>query len=141
MAYNLLNQFSGLYIAKEGESCSSACAREKLVCSEEQLFQHKYLFSGCENLKTNIRSLTRNITSCNYSHENEQDVPNLQGTMLNTAHYTRARSTFNCSAKPPLLVNKRRICYCHGTYCFHPYFHMNQSLNIMLLQFSIINDT
>ena len=98
-----------------GGTCDSACTKQGMACSEQQLWAHNSEVDSAAELKALIGALggsTATAADCNnFDWKLSADVPSFSTGECYASASNRDLGTFKCSAETS--TEKRRLCYCN----------------------------
>ena len=95
-----------------GGTCDSACTKQGMACSEQQLWAHNSEVDSATELKALIGALGGSTAAdCNFDYPVNADVPVFSTWVCYASASNRDIVTFKCSAETS--TEKRRLCYCN----------------------------
>ncbi len=97
-----------------GGTCDSACTKQGMACSEQQLWAHNSEVDSATELKALIGALGGSTAAdCNnFDYPVNADVPSFSTGECYASASNRDIGTFKCSAETNP-AEKRRLCYCN----------------------------
>ena len=102
----------GWFLGEKSETCTDACGKNSLSCSEENLLAYNSDVDSSDKVIALVQSLGGSISNppCkNDGYSSNNDVPNV-GNHCYYSNPNRQLSTFSCSRDPG--PDKQRLCYC-----------------------------
>ena len=96
-----------------GGTCDSACTKQGMACSEQQLWAHNSEVDSATELNALIGALGGSTAAdCNnFEYQRSADVPVFSTEECFASASGREIATFKCSAET--MSMKRRLCYCN----------------------------
>ena len=108
----------GWYLASEDASCTDACNKHNLECSEKEFYKHNGDVDSSDEVLNLVEKLggKTSATWCTDTYGQSPSVPGINPEKCSHSAPKRSILTFECDSTPsPKYEKKQRLCWCNAS--------------------------